>query len=173
MRKHRNIGNVLIDLTPLLDVVFIVLLVVICQLQSTKSAIAQDKADLQNQQASIKTQQELYDDQIDSLDKVGDYVAFISVNAHFDSDLITRHIVIMNSDKSSKIPEITELKGTSVTEGFSDLREYLETYISENPERMVVLSLNEGDEDILYRDEKEIKRVFNELSSQYQNIRQK
>ena len=173
MRKHRNIGNVLIDLTPLLDVVFIVLLVVICQLQSTKSDIAQEKADIENQQASIKTQQELYDDQIDSLDKVGDYVAFISVNARFDSDLITRHIEIMNSDKNSEIPKITELKGTSVTEGFSDLREYLETYISENPERTIVLSLNEGDEDILYRDEKEIKRVFNEISSQYQNIRQK
>lgn len=173
MRRRRNTGNVLIDLTSLLDVVFIVLLVVVCQLQGTKSAIAQDQEDIQNQQASIQSLQKTYEDQIESMDKVADYVAFISVNAHFDSNLTTRHIVVMNSDKSSEIPDIAELKGMSVTEGFSDLREYLESYIQENPERMVVLSLNEGDEDILYRDEKEIKRLFNELASQYPNIREK
>lgn len=173
MRKRRNTGNVLIDLTSLLDVVFIVLLVVVCQLQGTKSAIAQDKADIQNQQAEMQAQQEMYEDQIESMDKVADYVAFISVNAHFDSNLTTRHIVVMNSDKSSEIPDIAELKGMSVSEGFSDLREYLESYLQENPERMVVLSLNEGDEDILYRDEKEIKRLFNDLASQYPNIREK
>lgn len=173
MRKHKSIGNVLIDLTPLLDVVFIVLLVVVCQLQHTKSDIAQDKADLADQQAAIETQKEQYEDQLDSLGNVTDYVSFISVNAHFESDLVTRHITVMNSDKESVIPEIAELRGTSVSEGFTDLRNYLEDYLQEDPDRMIVLSLNEGDEDILYRDEKEIKRIFNELSSEYPNIRQK
>ncbi len=173
MRKRRNTGNVLIDLTSLLDVVFIVLMVVVCQLQGTKSAIVKDKADIQNKQFEMQAQQEMYEDQIESMDKVADYVAFISVNAHFDSNLTTRHIVVMNSDKLSEIPDIAELKGMSVSEGFSDLREYLESYLQENPNRMVVLSLNEGDEDILYRDEKEIKKLFNELASQYPNIREK
>ena len=173
MRKHKSIGNVLIDLTPLLDVVFIVLLVVVCQLQHTKSDIAQDKADLADQQAAIETQKEQYEDQLDSLGNVTDYVSFISVNAHFESDLVTRHLTVMNSDKESVIPEIAELRGTSVSEGFTDLRNYLEDYLQEDPDRMIVLSLNEGDEDILYRDEKEIKRIFNELSSEYPNIRQK
>lgn len=173
MRKRRNVGNVLIDLTSLLDIVFIVLLVVVCQLQGTKSQIAQDKADIQNQQAAIKTQQELYDDQIESLDNVADYIAVISVNAHFDADLITRHIDVMNSDKKSEVPEIAELKGMSVSEGFSDLRDYLEGYLQDNSDRVVVLSLNDGDEDILYRDEKEIKNIFNELASQYPNIKEK
>lgn len=173
MRKRRNVGNVLIDLTSLLDIVFIVLLVVVCQLQGTKSQIAQDKADIQNQQAAIKTQQELYDDQIESLDNVADYIAVISVNAHFDADLITRHIDVVNSDKKSEVPEIAELKGMSVSEGFSDLRDYLEGYLQDNSDRVVVLSLNDGDEDILYRDEKEIKNIFNELASQYPNIKEK
>lgn len=173
MRKHRSIGNVLIDLTPLLDVVFIVLLVVVCQLQYTKSDMAQAKADIEDQKAAVERQKEQYDDQRDSLDNITDYVSFISVNAHFDSDLVTRHIEVMNSDKESVIPEIAELKGTSVTDGYTDLRNYIEGYLQEDSERMVVLSLNEGDEDILYRDEKEIKQIFNTLSSEYSNVRQK
>ena len=173
MRRLRHSGNILIDLTSLLDVIFIVLLVVVCQLQSSKSAIAKNMEEIRSQQAEVQTQKELFEDQLDSLGKVSDYVAFISVNAHFDADLITRHIKVMNSDQNSEIPEIADLKGLSVTQGFNDLREYLDNYLQENPERTVVLSLNEGDEDILYRDEKEIKRIFDELAAQYSNVIEK
>ncbi len=173
MKKHKITGNVLIDLTSLLDIVFIVLLVVLCRLQGTENELARDMEYVKTQQEETQVKQELYDDQIAGFEDLEEYLSFISVNAHFDEDLITRHISIMNSDKGSEIPEITELKGTSVSEGYSDLKDYLEKYVMEDPDRVVVLSLNEGDEDILYRDEKEIQRIFNELSGRYPNIRQK
>ena len=74
---------------------------------------------------------------------------------------------VMNSDKKSSTPDIPELKRTKTAESFNTLAEYLDGYIQENPERVVVLSLNEGDEDILYRDEKEIKGIFNRLKTEH------
>ncbi len=168
MRKTRNKGNILIDLTSLLDVVFIVLLVVLSLLQEKEGVMEQQQADIQNEQAALASLQEQYDDQLDSLKGLEQYVAFISVNSRYDTDLVTRHIEVIKSDQGSVIPEISVLKRLS-TDGFDELKEYIESYIREHPDRVVVLSLNEGDEDILYRDEKAIKNMFNELKAEYGN----
>ena len=46
-------------------------------------------------------------------------------------------------------------------------------YAAENSSRTIVLSLNENDEKILYRDEKAIKNIFNDLCAAYSNVKQK
>ncbi|WP_029322019.1 hypothetical protein [Butyrivibrio sp. AE3004] len=173
MKRRRNKSNILIDLTSLLDVVFIVLLVVMCQLQDTKNTYAAKEKSVQQQENDLKELKKLYSDQIESLGSVSDYVSYITVNAQYDEDLVTRHITILNSDKQSEIPEISQLKGLRVEDGYEELSEYLRTYVAENSERVVVLSFNENDEDILYRDEKRIKDIFTQLSSEYPNIREK
>ena len=53
---------------------------------------------------------------------------------------------------------------------WTEFRVYLKDYIEQNPEKPVILSLNEGDEKILYRDEKMIKKIFEELSETYKNV---
>ena len=174
MSRFKNKGNLLIDLTSLLDVIFIVLLVVMSMLQEQESVAAEEKKGYMEQEANISHLEEQYNDQLDAISNIDEYIAFISVNARFDEDLVTRHIEILNSDKSSIVPEIPELKRTKTSEAYSSLKDYIEAYIKENPERVVVLSLNEGDEDILYRDEKEIKSIFNILETEYSNnVRQK
>ena len=55
----------------------------------------------------------------------------------------------------------------SVDEGYSRLTEYLTEYISYNSDKTIVLSLNEDDKDILYRDEKEIKKIMDNICAQY------
>ncbi|SEM18561.1 hypothetical protein SAMN04487770_12811 [Butyrivibrio sp. ob235] len=173
MKRRRNKSNILIDLTSLLDVVFIILLVVMCQLQETKNTYAAKEESIQQQENDFNELKKLYSDQIESLGSVSDYISYITVNAQYDEDLVTRHITILNSDKQSEIPEIPQLKGLRVSDGYDELNKYLSTYVAENPERVVVLSFNEDDEDILYRDEKAIKEIFTQLSSEYPNIREK
>ena len=173
MKRRRNKSNILIDLTSLLDVVFIILLVVMCQLQETKNTYAAKEESIQQQENDFNELKKLYSDQIESLGSVSDYISYITVNAQYDEDLVTRHITILNSDKQSEIPEIPQLKGLRVSDGYDELNKYLSTYVAENPERVVVLSFNEDDEDILYRDEKAIKAIFTQLSSEYPNIREK
>ena len=48
-------------------------------------------------------------------------------------------------------------------DAYRQLSQLLTDYIDGNPEKMVVLSLNENDEDILYRDEKRIQDIFTDL----------
>ena len=171
MRRRKNAGNILIDLTSLLDVVFIVLLALVCQLQTSKQANAQTTQDLEDQRAQITATQEQYKDQLDSMGNIADYVVFISVNARFESNLMTRHIEVLCSDSEAPEAEIAVLNGENVSEGYAGLSDYIQDYVQDNEDKTVVLSLNEGDEDILYRDEKEIKHIFTELATEYSNVK--
>lgn len=172
VRRFKNKGNIIIDLTSMLDVIFIVLLVVMSMNQEQESKMRAVEEESRQQSISYNNAREQYEDQSDSIGNISEYIAFISINASFDEDLVTRHISVMNSDKKSEPPVIPELKRTKTAESFDTLTEYLEGCIQENPERVVVLSLNEGDEDILYRDEKEIKGIFYRLKAEHgDNVR--
>ncbi len=173
MRKRNDAKrNVLIDLTSLLDVVFIVLLVVVCQLQNTKQNNDQAVLEANEAQESAEAAKRMYEDQADSLGNISDYIIFISINSHYEANLTTRHINLLCSDKEITIPEISDLKGTEV-EGYTELRSFIQGYAAENSSRTIVLSLNENDEKILYRDEKAIKNIFNDLCAAYSNVKQK
>ena len=174
MKRRRRNGNILIDLTSLLDIVFIVLLVVICQLQNIKqnTVQAEEKAEKDIQQ--VQAAKELYDDQIESFEKVSNYIVFISVNSHYDENQITtRHIDILCSDKEVEVPVISDLHGMNVEKGYGELENFIRNYISNNESKTIVLSLNEGDDDILYRDEKKIKNMFNSFCSEFRNVKEK
>ena len=175
MRNKRSKGNILIDLTSLLDVVFIVLLILICKLDADKAALGTARDDLVREKASLETTQSLYEDQLESMQGIADYVVMISVHAAFDpEDARTRRIDILNSDMSSVIPQIDPLIGTNESRGYAQLKDYIETYIKENPDRTIVLSLNEQDEDILYRDERYISNMFSQIYGENpENVRLK
>ena len=171
MKNRNRKGNILIDLTSLLDVVFIVLLIIICKLATDRIALEAEEDNLSSQAAELESAQSLYEDQIDSIENISDYIVLISVHAGFDpNDIMTRNIDVLNSDKSSPAPSIAALKGPNESEGLTGLRTYLEEYISSNPDKTIILSLNENDEDILYRDEKKISGMFAEICSQYPDI---
>ncbi len=162
MRK-KSVGNILIDLTSLLDVIFIVLLIVICRLQTMDETAAQKEAQAQSIIEKAGSEMELYKDQMESISSVSEYVVLISVNARYDSDVITRHIEVLDSSVDTQMHEIAELKGTNVEEGLNALRAYLQDAVKDNPEKTIVISLNERDEDILYRDENSINRIIDEI----------
>ena len=161
--KKRSAGNILIDLTSLLDVIFIVLLIVTCRLQTVEEAVAEKEVQAQERIDEARSEQELYKEQMESLSNISEYVVVISVNANYDEDLITRHIRVLDSGSGTGVQEIGTLVGQNTEEGLEKLRSYLQSTVEKNPDKTVVISLNEKDEDILYRDENSINKIIDEI----------
>ena len=67
MRRKRNRfkSDVIIDLTSLLDVIFIILLVVLCGQSSMKENLTQMQADAKDTQAQAEQEYKLYKEQIE------------------------------------------------------------------------------------------------------------
>lgn len=169
MRRRRNKrDDLIIDLTSLLDVIFIILLVVMCSQQMTKwNYESQEQAAIEKVQ-DAEAIAELYEDQMETHDKLNEYVLKLSVYSDFNPDQITvRKVRIL---KELEAIETIDLIGADTAEAFAQLESNLITYIQENSDKPIILSLNEGDEKILYRDEKTILAIFEKLSEEYTNV---
>ena len=172
-RKRRNAGNgVLIDLTSLLDVIFILLLVVVCSYNYEKQKNEQDavvaRESMTSAQAEAEADSKAYTDMLETQNALQDYVWAASIVVPFEPDEITlRHIKVLRED--SEIVSI-DLAGNDVSESIEQFRDILTDYISEHSDRPVILSLNENDDSILYRDERMINEILNELSDTFDNV---
>ncbi len=163
-RRQRNKRDILIDLTSLLDVVFIFLMVVLYNQQNETREAQAKNIEASEIMEQAKVQLELYTDQMDSVDNL----CLVSVYARYEPDNITqRHLSIQK--KGEEIEEI-ELIGNNTKEAFDTLQSSLRAYIELNKEKPVILSLNEKDENILYRDEKEILIIFDKLKHELNNV---
>ena len=174
-RRHRAKSDILIDLTSLLDVIFIILLVVIFrqqtltekqmnQAQSANAVMQEANALAEEAQAAY----ELYLDQMETADQLNQYVWAVSVYASYTADNVTeRHIRILREGREM---ETFDLRGTNVQDALVEFQGALEKYVEEHSEQPVILSLNEKDEKILYRDEKAIRKIFEDLAERYENV---
>lgn len=169
-RRHRAKADILIDLTSLLDVIFIVLLVVIGrQMNLTERQAEQVQAAAAVEEAMAKAQEaqatyELYMDQVDTAETIGQYVCVISVNAYYDeADITERHIKVFRKGDADPFATI-DLKGENVEKSLNQLKSVIEEYATKNDDLPVILTLNENDEKILYRDEKAIRGIFQDLA---------
>lgn len=163
-KKRRNNLDILIDLTSLLDVIFIILLIVVCNQQYLNNKLSEESLKAENVVAEAEASKALYLDQIDTIQN---YNELLSVYASYDPSTVTeRHIRVLKNEQDIKTFDLT---GNNVSAPLEEFKDYMVTYIENNPEKPVVLSLNDHDENILYRDEKAIKKIFEELS-EYPNV---
>ncbi|MBQ9490238.1 MAG: hypothetical protein IJU80_09940 [Lachnospiraceae bacterium] len=175
-KRHRAKSDILIDLTSLLDVIFIVLLVVIGR-QMTLAEKQQEQVEANGtveeamalaQDAQAKY--ELYMDQVDTAEQIGQYVCVVSVYAYYnEADLTERYVQIYRKGDAEPFAKF-ELKGEYVEDSLNEIRIAIEEYAKKNDDLPVILTLNENDEKILYRDEREILRIFGELRNSNNNI---
>lgn len=169
-RRRHNKGDILIDLTSLLDIIFIFLMIVVCNQQNMTSEIQTQKSEAITLTEQAKIQLELYTDQLDSIRNL----CLVSVNASYEPDNITtRHITILKSGENPETLKPIEMKGNHTAEALKTLESNLRSYIESNKEKPVILSLNEKDENILYRDEKEILKIFDTLKQEFPNVYKK
>lgn len=167
-RRHNKRDDLIIDLTSLLDVIFIILLVVMCSQQLTKWDYESQEQTAIEKIRDAEATAELYKDQMETHDKLNEYVVKLSVYADFNPDQVTvRKVRIL---KELQAIETIDLIGADTAKAFEDLEKSLVSYIQENSDKPVILSLNEGDEKLLYRDEKTILAIFEKLSEEYTNV---
>ena len=164
MRKRRSKSDIIVDLTSLLDVMFIILLVVLCG-QSTiteELSEAQTKAEYAIKQA--EEEKWLYEEQQEIIQNVW----AVSIMVPYDENEITKRKIrfLMRGKEINSI----DLIGNDVTNARNEFRDCLIQYIQQNKDMPVILSLNENDDYILYRDEVMVNTIFEELVSTYSNV---
>lgn len=169
MRKRRNSKrDLIIDLTSLLDVIFIILLVVLCSQQLAQKQYKAQAQTAAEKMQEAETKEYLYNDQLDTQDNLNSYIFAISVYSDYNPEQLTiRNIHIL---KENEEIETLELRGTDTSETLTTFKNSLIKYIEEHREEPIILSCNERDEKILYRDEQAILQIFDELQNEYTNI---
>lgn len=168
-RKRRGAGrDVLIDLTSLLDIMFIILLVVLWGQQSKNEDLMKMQAEAEQVKAQTEAQYKLYEQQLEIADNVNQLVWAASVVVPYDEKDITKRTILVL--KEGEEIESFALAGNNVADSVAAFRECLVGYILANKDKPVILSLNDNDDYILYRDEVMVTEIFMELANEYSNV---
>lgn len=172
-RKKRNSRNdIVIDLTSLLDVIFIILLVFIvgeeneATIDQQELAVLEDAA--QQQVSEYQNAEQLYQNMLNTNDNIRNYVWLVSITVPFNNDEIHKRTIKILPE-GGEVQEF-DLIGNDVEAPLQAFKDSLGKSISEHSECPIILALNEDNEKILYRDEKTVSRILFELSEEYDNV---
>lgn len=170
MRRKRSgsKSDIIIDLTSLLDVIFIMLLVVLCGQSSINESLAEEQSNAEYARTQAESEYQLYKDQIETADSLNQYVWAVSIEVPYNEKEITQRQIRLL--KEGEEIESFDLIGNDVTSTIETFKENLVGFIQENKDRPVILSLNEENDKILYRDEVMVNKIFIELSKEYSNV---
>lgn len=168
-RKRRGTGrDVLIDLTSLLDVMFIILLVVLWGQQNKNEDLSRLQAEAENARVQAEAQYKLYEQQLEIADNINQLVWAVSVVVPYDEKDVTKRTIQVL--KEGETIESFALAGNNVADSVAAFQESLVAFITENRDKPVILSLNDNDDNILYRDEVMVTEIFLELAKEYGNV---
>ena len=144
------------------------LLVVICGQGSINETLLNKQSEAENALKEANASQQLYEEQMEIADQVNQYVWAVSVVVPYDEkDVTQRQIMIL---KEGEEIESFALVGNDVKSAKEAFKNSLLRFVKEHEDKPVILSLNEGDDDILYRDEVMVNELFLELSKEYHNV---
>lgn len=184
MRRSRSstANDIVIDLTSLLDVIFIVLLVVmvnskvsdIKSQENYDNMAAQLETDIEQareERSSAENAEQIYNDMIENEKNLSKYILMVSVTAPYDSENPRKRTINMLAEGGEI--ESFELVGSDQAP-FDEFKESLEknidTFSETRPEAVIILCLNDDNDSILYRDEKKITSILNEISDNEENV---
>ena len=162
-REHLHNNNILLDLTPLLDVIFIILLIFVSQTIQLKKTSAGEAQRLQDEYTEAKKEYDLRNEMID------DYYTFVTVISTYDEENPENREIRISRDPN-EADQIITLNGSNVEQEYSEFEECLKGYIDPGREAPIVFSLNQGDERILYRDENRIREIVEKLQNSNNNV---
>ena len=169
MKRLRNRTGVEFDMTPLLDVIFIVLMVVMCH-QTLDTQKAQETiVELETELDDANGRNGLYETQLGAYENANDLVAYVTLYADYEtSNPKTRHIkMAYNNDIA--FDEIT-ITPTTEAEMFDEFQNEMESFLTEKENTPVLLILD--DSHILYRDQQKMTKILQELDDKYDNFYQ-
>ncbi len=165
-RIRRGKSDVIIDLTSLLDVIFILLMVVLARqqvagmdLEKKEVFVTELQSSLEKTEAEERDKLRLYTEQLDIAEKT----AIITVTATFDPvEPKVRTLKILKNG-NEKADEFL-LRGADTAEAFAAFEKKLNEYIRSSEGMPVILSIADDGSEILYRDQQKIESIFNGLS---------
>ncbi len=164
LRKNKGIGRALIDLTPLLDVIFIFLMVVLCfntnENEEAQNKLLDAEEKLQEAEktrneriAELETMQE----QLDNIKN--DSVNYTTIYAEYDPNNRKHRTIHI---KFNAEPEYTStLNPSNVEEAWEDCEKYITERIDE--EKPMIVSIKNSK--MLYRDEQKIEEMIDEINA--------
>ena len=171
--------NAPIDLTPLLDVIFIFLFVVIiayaAKAQAVEAEAVSKTEELEKQVEELNARlteeeslREMYEKRLSDYesDVIGGRVKIVTIYCTWDDeDSTKRQIRVLTSDKEFSPVNLT---AENQENGYARLNQMLVDYITSNSDSVVVLSLNT--ERILYRDQTAINELMGKLTRKYKYV---
>lgn len=179
--KNRLSGklNNTIELTSLLDVIFIVLMIVICnqKLNMTQKTADTDMlnkaAEIRMEQANdelaaVEAEKELFKQHKETYDGLQDSLEVITVYVDYKpSNIKNREIRMMAGDKELKKITISPSNTENAYGEFEDELEK-EIFAAEKEKKPVIISIDTTR--ILYRDEKAVDEIINRLFKKHKNL---
>lgn len=182
-KKPKSIGRLLIDLTPLLDVIFIVLIVVLAGRDSMNANTDQKKADAEQKymEASeyvseadqkldeMQTKVNMYESQVSAYEYINEHFNFVNVYASYSLEnrkIRTIYIMINN-----EAPVTINLTPSNTAEAWTKCKKMIEDVIEKDESIPLFLSLNSNDDEkTLYRDDEAIYSMYKDLKAAHPDI---
>ena len=172
--KNRFSGKLknTIELTSLLDVIFIVLMIVVCN-QQINMTVKEDSAKVAmaealDAQADADAEKELYKQHRETYETINEQMDVITVYVDYTpSDIKNREIRIMVND--DELPMI-KISPSNAKESYEKLEKSLDSKVSaaNDAGKPVIISIDTSQ--ILYRDEKAVDEIIGRLFKQYDNL---
>lgn len=160
--------DVMIDLTSLLDVMFIILLVALWGQQNKEEDLRNMQAEAEHARVKAEAEYKLYEQQIEIADAVNRFVRTASVVVPYEENDVTRRTIQVL--KEGEEIESFILVGNNVEAAVADFKNCLIRYVEANKDKPVIFSLNDNDSNILYRDEVMVTEIFIGLAKEYNNV---
>lgn len=164
---RRNAGpasspNSAIDLTSLLDVIFILLFIIIMAYAQASQALKDEKNKIEQESLDAEAAQEAYQQATEQLDNIGERVLFVTVYCTYsESDPSLRSVQVVASNNETESFELNE-KNESTQ--FTRLKNHLGTLIDNNKDKAIFIDINT--EQILRRDYERIDSIKQRLQEE-------
>lgn len=179
-KKPKSIGRLLIDLTPLLDVIFIVLIVVLAGRDTFNANVEQKYAEAEQvqseaEQKQLEAEQEIndmmtnvktYESQLEVFEELNDQFNVIAVSTYYKlQDRTYRNVIVKTFGNE---PVNMELNPSNSDKVWDQFKTIIENVVAEDESKETIISLKiEEGEKTLYRDYEKMKNVINELQGSY------
>ena len=165
--KPKTMGQFLIDLTPLLDVVFI-LLIVILSFQDSYNKVADEKMaqaeELEQTAKDVLAENESHyeavQQQLETYEQMYEYVNVITVFANYkpsNRKYRTLHVAVNSNDVWEK-----EINPSNEDVIWEECRKYIEGVLAGTGENPTIFAIK--NEKMLYRDEQSILALYDALN---------
>lgn len=179
-KKPKSIGRLLIDLTPLLDVIFIVLIVVLAGRDTFNANVEQKYAEAEQvqseaEQKQIEAEQEIndmmasvktYESQLEVFEELNDQFNVIAVSTYYKlQDRTYRNVIVKTFGNE---PVAMELNPSNSDKVWDQFKTIIEDVVKADETKETIISLKiEESEKTLYRDYEKMKNIINELQGIY------